>query len=115
MINLTPEMKKALEVIDPYFSQKVQGKIAYVSTNRIIELRQQAGLEIKDKGRPKAPALVFAGQEKYPKEVLEQVKILRKEVIKQKYAQRKKALQKIGQTITKQEIEAKAIPLEKLL
>lgn len=115
MINLTPEMKKALEVIDPYFSQKVQGKIAYVSTNRIIELRQQAGLEIKDKGRPKSSALIFAGQEKYPKEVIEQVKILRKEVIKQKYAQRKKALEKIGQTITKQEIEAKAIPLEKLL
>jgi histidyl-tRNA synthetase len=115
MINLTPKMKKALEVIDPYFSQKVQGKIAYVSTNRIIELRQQAGLYIKDKGRPKRTRVLFAGQQRYPKEVLRQVHILRQEVINQKYEQRKKAFEKQGKTITKEEIEAKAIPLEKLL
>lgn len=110
MIKLSQQVKEDLILIDPYFSQKTQGKIAFVSTNKIMQLRKQVGLDIKDKGRPKGTALIFSETEKYPQEVIDAVYRIRESMIDLKYEQRSKA-----QDITREEVAAKAIPLEKLL
>ena len=75
-IELTPRLKKAIILIDPYYSQK-QEKIALeISVNRMMSLREEAGLEPKEKGRPKGLRMTFKGEENtMPKEIIDSTNI----------------------------------------
>jgi hypothetical protein len=70
-ILLTNQLKKDLILIDPYYSQK-QEKIALeISVNKMMELRKQAGLNPKEKGRPKGTGMTFKGEDNIlPEEII---------------------------------------------
>lgn len=70
---LTEQLKQDLRLIDPYFTQKKQRQIFGVCVNTMMKLRLQAGLEPKEKGRPKGTSLLFKDKE-YPIEVQEALK-----------------------------------------
>lgn len=62
-IRLSDKSKKDLILIDPYYSQKQLSKALEISINKMMELRDEAGLEKKEKGRPVGTGMTFKGEE----------------------------------------------------
>ena len=70
-ILLTNQLKKDLVLIDDYYSQKQLSKALEISINKMMKMRDAAGLIKKDKGRPKGTGMTFKGEENTrPKEVI---------------------------------------------
>ena len=71
-IELTPRLEKAIILIDPYYSQKQERIALEISVNKMMELRKEAGLPPKEKGRPTGTGKTFKGEENIlPKEIID--------------------------------------------
>lgn len=78
---LSEQSNKDLILIQPYYSQKQQKRLLEISVNCMMKLRKQAGLEPKEKGRPKGTGMVFKGEEiKTPKEITEALDRIKLEI-----------------------------------
>ena len=73
-------VEEDLVLIQPYFSQKQQAKQIGVCVNTMIDIRKARGLDVKPKGRPKKPAVVFKGEQEYPQAVAQAIQRLRVDV-----------------------------------
>ena len=73
-------VEEDLVLIQPYFSQKQQAKQIGVCVNTMIDIRKARGLDVKPKGRPKKPAVVFKGEQEYPQAVEQAIQRLKVDV-----------------------------------
>ena len=73
-IILTDQLKKDLILVDSEYSQKNLSKELQISINKMMKMRDDAGLRKKNKGRPKGTGMTFKGEEKVNPEEIEKAK-----------------------------------------
>ena len=73
-------VEEDLVLIQPYFSQKQQAKQIGVCVNTMIDIRKARGLDVKPKGRPKKPTVIFKGEQEYPQAVEQAIQRLKVDV-----------------------------------
>lgn len=108
-IKLTEQLKNDLILIDPYYNMQIQKKIFNVCINTMMKLREQAGIQPKEKGRPKVSKVLSFKESEYPQEVKEAVKripILMKQMkIEQEKKKKEKLERKLKRLQKKQQQE----------